>query len=350
MIIPSYNHAHFLGQAIESVLAQSYSNFELIVVDDGSADSTADVIKLYSRVQYVFQQNAGLASARNTGLRQSRGKFLVFLDADDRLLPHALEAGINCMREHPECAFVSGLCRVIDSNGTILPAPRQRRVEHEHYLQLLRGGSYIWCPATVLYQRRIFDFVRGFNPALSPVADYEIYLRIARDFPVCSHNELIVEYRQHRSNMSRDVLAMEHAAIAVHDAQWDFVKANSRYREAYDAGACFWRKDYPFQQMVSRIREIVREQLPPDAAIAVATAGKTELLRLDGRRTWHFPQADMREADAGTPSHGIGALSTQARAERHRPGDRRIHRGTVRELDPVRAHGPGAVQKPMSQV
>jgi Glycosyltransferases involved in cell wall biogenesis len=292
VIIPSYNHAHFLGQAIESVLAQTCSNFEILVVDDGSTDETAKVVRRYSPVRYVFQQNAGLASARNTGLRHSCGKFLVFLDADDRLLPHALEAGISCMREHPECAFVSGHCRVIDSNGTILPSPRQRRVEREHYLQLLRGGSYIWCPATVLYQRRIFDFVRGFDPALSPVADYEIYLRIARDFPVCSHNELIVEYRQHRSNMSRDVLAMAHAALAVHDAQWDFVKANSRYREAYDAGARFWRKDYPFQQMVSRIREIVRERLPPDATIAVATAGNTELLRLDGRRTWHFPQDD----------------------------------------------------------
>ena len=163
----------------------------------------------------------------------------------------------------------------------------------------------------MLYQRRIFDFVRGFNPALSPVADYEIYLRIARDFPVCSHNEVIVEYRQHRSNMSRDVLAMEHAAIAVHDAQWDFVKANSRYREAYDAGACFWRKDYPFQQIVSRIREIVREQLPPDAAIAVATAGKTELLRLDGRRTWHFPQADKDSKGELFAHAAEGSVTTQ---------------------------------------
>ncbi len=292
VIIPSYNHAQFLGQAIKSVLAQTYSNFEILVVDDGSTDDTAKVVRRYSPVRYVFQQNAGLSSARNTGLRQSRGRFLVFLDADDRLLPHALEAGINCMREHPECAFVSGHCRVIDSNGAILPAPRQRRVEHEHYLQLLRGGTYIWCPASVFYLRRIFDFVHGFDRELSPVADQDLYLRITRDFPVYCHNQVVAEYRRHGSNMSRDVSKMECAALAVHDAQWHFVKANTRYRETYDAGRLFWQNDYPFNQMVSRIRDIVRGQLPPDAAIAVATAGKTELLRLDGRRTWHFPQAD----------------------------------------------------------
>ena len=279
VIIPCYNHAHFLEQAIESVLAQSYSDFEIIVVDDGSTDNTTEVVRRHSPVRYVYQENAGLSSARNTGLWHSRGKFLVFLDADDRLLPHALETGVDCIRERPECAFVSGRCRVIDSNGAILTSPRQLWVENEHYLKLLQGGSYIWCPATVLYQRRIFDFVHGFNVALSPAADYELYLRVTRDFPVYSHKQVIAEYRQHHLSMSRDVLAMERAALAAHDAQWDFAKANSRYREAYDAGRRFWQNDYPLQQMVTRLRETVREQLPPDATIAWMAAGPGIFLR-----------------------------------------------------------------------
>lgn len=292
VVIPCYNHAQFLAHAIESVLTQSYSNFEIIVVDDGSTDDTAEVVRRYSPVHYVYQDNAGRSSARNTGLWQSRGEFVVFLDADDRLLPNALETGINCMREHPECAFVSGHCRVIDSNGVILPSPRQRHVEHEHYLQLLRGGSYIWCPAVALFQRKVFDFVHGFDPALMPVEDYDLYLRITKDLPVYSHNQVIAEYRQHRSNTSRDVTVMEHAALAAHGAQWDFVKGNKRYREAYDMGRRFWQNDYPLQKMVSRIREIIREQLPPDAIVAVATSGNSELLRLDGRQAWHFPQME----------------------------------------------------------
>ena len=292
VIIPCYNHAQFLAQAVESVLTQSYSDFEIIVVDDGSTDNTTEVVRRHSPVRYVYQENAGLSSARNTGLRHSRGKFLVFLDADDRLLPHALETGVGCIRERPECAFVSGRCRVIDSKGAILPSPKQLQIEREHYVQLLRGGTYIWCPATVLYQRCVFEFVHGFNPKVNPAADYDLYLRVTRDFPVYSHAQIVAEYRKHSSNMSRDVSRMQHAALAAHEAQSNFVKANCHYREAYDAGQSFWKNDYPFQQMVTRIQQVVREHLPRDASIAVASSGNTELLRLDGRRAWHFPPAE----------------------------------------------------------
>ena len=313
VVIPCYNHAHFLEQAIESVLKQSYSDFEIIVVDDGSTDNTAEVAGRYSPVRYVYQENAGLSSARNTGLRHSRGEFLVFLDADDRLLPHALETGISCMREHPECAFVSGHCRVIDSRGAILPSPRQLRIEREHYLALLRGGTYIWCPATVLYRRQIFDFVGGFDPALKRVEDHPLYLRITRDFSVYSHNRIIAEYRRHLSSrLSRDVTAMQRAALAAHSAQWDFVKANSRYREAYDAGTRFWQNDYPFHEMVGRIRDIVRERLPPDAIVAVATGGHSELLRLDSRRGWHFPQEEQSSKGELFAQGAEGSVATPA--------------------------------------
>jgi len=310
VVIPCYNHAQFLAQAVESVLPQSYSNFEIIVVDDGSTDGTAEVVRSYSPMHYVYQENAGRSAARNTGLRHGRGKFLVFLDADDRLLPHALEAGVGCMREHPECAFVSGHCRVIDSNGAILPSPRQRCVKREHYLQLLRRGSYIWCPAVALFRRKVFDFVHGFDPTLGAGEDYDLYLRVTKDFPVYSYDRVIAEYRQHRFNTSRDVTVMQRAALAVHRAQWDFVKANSRYREAYDAGTRFWQNDYPFQQMVSRIREVVREQLPSDAIVAVATGGHSELLRLDGRRASHFPQAEQSSVGKLFAQGAEGSMTT----------------------------------------
>ena len=312
VVIPCYNHAHFLEQAIESVLTQSYSDFEIIVVDDGSTDDTAEVVRPYSPVRYIYQENSGLSAARNTGLRHSRGEFLVFLDADDRLLPHAVETGVGCIREHPECAFVSGHCRVINATGAILSSPRQLRVEREHYLTLLRGGTYIWCPATVLYQRRVFDLVHGFDPKLNPAADYDLYLRITRDFPVYSHGHVIAEYRQHSSNMSRDTSKMERAALAAHDAQWNFVKANSHFREAYDAGRRFWRNDYPFQKMVSRIREIACEQLPPDAIVAVATGGNSDLLRLDGRRAWHFPEAEQSSKGELFAQAAEGSVATPA--------------------------------------
>jgi len=330
VVIPCFNHARFLPEAIESVLTQNYPNFEVIVVDDGSTDNTPEIVRRYPSVRYVYQENAGLSVARNTGLQHSRGGFLVFLDADDRLLPHALETGVSCIREHPECAFVSGHCRVIDSSGAILPSPRQLRVENEHYLKLLRAGSYIWCPATVLYQRDIFDFVHGFNVALSPAADYELYLRVTRDFPVYSHKHVIAEYRQHSSNMSRDVLAMKRAALAAHEAQWHFVKTNRHYREAYDAGTRFWQNDYPFQQLVSRIREIVREQLPPDAIVTVATGGHCELLRLDGRRASHFPQAEPSSAEELFAQGAEGSMTTLPWIDAGMTYEFSLYRGTER--------------------
>src|SRR5918995_1252705 len=108
VVIPCYNQAHFLVEAIESVLAQSYPRFEIVVVDDGSTDDTSEVAARYPGVRYVYQNNQGVSAARNSGLARSEGEYVVFLDADDRLLPEALEAGLRCLEARPECAFVSG--------------------------------------------------------------------------------------------------------------------------------------------------------------------------------------------------------------------------------------------------
>src|SRR5215213_3125487 len=95
VVIPCYNQAHFLGEAIESVLAQSYPNFEIVVVDDGSTDDTSEVAGSYPKVRLVRQENQGLSGARNAGLARSEGEYVVFLDADDRLRPEALEAHLE---------------------------------------------------------------------------------------------------------------------------------------------------------------------------------------------------------------------------------------------------------------
>src|SRR5262249_26693584 len=90
IIIPCYNQAHYLSDAIDSVRKQTYSHAEIIVVDDGSTDNTSNVAALYKDVKYIKQRNQGLSAARNSGLQQSKGHVLVFLDADDRLLPNAV--------------------------------------------------------------------------------------------------------------------------------------------------------------------------------------------------------------------------------------------------------------------
>ena len=104
VIIPCYNSARYLAETIESVLAQTYPRVEIILIDDGSTDATAQIAQDYP-VNYVYQANRGISAARNSGFLHSQGKYVLFLDHDDRLLPRGVEAGVKLLEEHPECAI-----------------------------------------------------------------------------------------------------------------------------------------------------------------------------------------------------------------------------------------------------
>src|SRR5918994_6968888 len=125
VVIPCYNQARFLGEAIQSVLCQGYPDLEIIVVDDGSTDATGEVASNFAkedpRVGLVRQENRGLAAARNRGLSEAGGGDVVFLDSDDRLVSGALAVGIRELEANPGCAFVSGLCRKITADGLVVP-------------------------------------------------------------------------------------------------------------------------------------------------------------------------------------------------------------------------------------
>src|ERR1700734_3040068 len=108
VIIPTFNHAHFIGEAIKSVLAQTRQADEIIVVDDGSTDDPRTVAAQFQKIYLIRQDNRGPSAARNTGLQRCKTSHLVFLDADDRLLPTALETGLRCFTGRSDCAFVYG--------------------------------------------------------------------------------------------------------------------------------------------------------------------------------------------------------------------------------------------------
>src|SRR5215472_8988709 len=122
IVITTYNHAQFLAEAIESTLAQAPLPDEVIVVDDGSTDDPGAVVARYPNIKLIRHPNQGLAAARNTGWRAARGRYVVFLDADDRLLPEALASNLRRFDERPECAFVYGGFRYIDADGRYLHA------------------------------------------------------------------------------------------------------------------------------------------------------------------------------------------------------------------------------------
>lgn len=243
VIIPSYNHAHFLSESIESVKRQTYRNVEIIVVDDGSKDNTPEIASKYPEVIYIRQDNRGLSAARNTGINKSNGHFLVFLDADDRLLPTALEANVNCFKIHPESGFVFGSYGYITHDGVTVGMLKEPEVKHKHYHALLQR-NYIGMIATVMFCREILDYVGYFDTSLRASEDYDLFLRIARSFSVNCHAELVAEYRFTIRSMSCNNELMLKATLSVLRSQWRYVKSNSQYKAKYKIGIRFWKKYY----------------------------------------------------------------------------------------------------------
>jgi glycosyltransferase involved in cell wall biosynthesis len=259
VIIPCYKQAGFLTDAIESVLAQTHPHIEVIVVDDGSPDDTSDVASRYPGVRCIRQQNQGLSAARNTGIRESEGEFLVFLDADDRLTPKALESGVQHLRQCPSAAFVAGKHRNISIDGSPLPTMQRPHIDRDHYVELLRA-NYIGCPASVMYRRVVFDDVHGFDTTVNPASDYDLYLRIARKFATSCHTDIVAEYRVHGDSMSNNHQLMSNHIARVLQSQLKEVSGNRRHEEACRTGIKFYQHHYRVTMLIDRMRSSARKE------------------------------------------------------------------------------------------
>lgn len=215
VIIPTYNHARFLGEAIDSALRQTHAPGEVIVIDDGSTDETADVLTRYEgRIKIVSQQNRGVAAARNAGVALASGQLLAFLDADDVWLPAKLERQVARFQAEPDIGLVHCGVDEIDADGA-----RLRRVQDglEGWVAddmllsmrsvILGGGSGAMIPLALIKD------AGGFDEALSTSADWDLYYRLARRYRVGFIREVLLSYRIHGSNMHGNIAAMEHDMI-----------------------------------------------------------------------------------------------------------------------------------------
>ncbi|HET9593723.1 MAG TPA: glycosyltransferase [Solirubrobacterales bacterium] len=218
VVIPCWNQGPYLGEAIESVLAQTWPALELIVVDDGSEDNSYEVAGRYPGVRRLRQRNRGVAAARNRGLAECSGDYIVFLDADDRLLPNALEVGMGELLAAPEAAFAAGRPRDIGRTGKVIREAAQPLVSRDHYLKLLEE-CFIWSGSSVVYRRAPLEAVGAFNEDRRAADDYELYLKLAREFPVCCHDAIVTEYRRHGYNTTRDAGLVLSSQIEVLDGQ-----------------------------------------------------------------------------------------------------------------------------------
>ena len=244
IVIPAYNNSKFLPAAIESVLEQSYTQIEIIVVDDGSIDDTKLVCDRYPTVRYIYQRNQGVSVARNTGARASQGRYLVFLDSDDRLLPAAIEIGVAAIERRPEVGFVFGryLYQLVGADGTYTTEQTfEGQPTVADYASILADRHRIQC-GCVLFDRRAFESVGGFDPDLWALEDLNLLLRIAREFPVYFHGAIVSEYRITDRNVSSQSAKMLVGALATHRLQWSYVAASGQpeYVAAYECGEGVW--------------------------------------------------------------------------------------------------------------
>lgn len=180
VVVPCYNVGRFLNRALDSVYAQSFQDFRIYAVDDGSSDNTAEVLKEHSRrCVSIFQTHAGQAAARNHGIRASDSPFIAFLDADDEWLPQKLERQVNILKRNPDLGMVCSLCSLREGGDSKIAQLAAKDMPSTGRLfQHLVRTCFVFTP-TVVVRRECIDEVGLFNESLTVSEDFNLWLRIA---------------------------------------------------------------------------------------------------------------------------------------------------------------------------
>lgn len=209
VIIPTYNRASWLPGAIESVLKQSFADFELLIIDDGSTDNTHEIIdRSGDRIRYFHQSNRGPSAARNLGIKNARGKYITFLDSDDRWLKNKLLSQVNLMTADPQI-------KICYTNEIWIR--RGERVNPGKIHQKYSGGIYQRClplciisPSSVMIHREVLDRVGVFDETLPVCEDYDLWLRISSRYPISFIDKpLIIKNGGHEDQLSHQNWGMD---------------------------------------------------------------------------------------------------------------------------------------------
>ena len=205
VIIPTFNRAEYVGQAVRSVFLQTFDGYEVIVVDDGSIDNTKEVLAAFKdapNFRYHYQANSGRSAGRNEGFKLARGDFILFLDSDDLLFPGAL-AQLYEAAQGSDAGMIVGQVQFaneqLEKLWLLKPNPEPCRQGKLSYPSLITG-RYFLLPGAVLLRRKCLREVAGFDRSLEPCEDYDFYLRVALHCELTCIERTVLHYRMHGGN------------------------------------------------------------------------------------------------------------------------------------------------------
>ncbi|MDQ2833206.1 MAG: glycosyltransferase family 2 protein [Acidobacteriota bacterium] len=210
IIIPAYNAAKYLPTAIESVVSQTFEDWRILLVDDGSTDNTVEVVAPYieslgARIKYVKQSNRGLPAARNMAIRHSSAEFLALLDADDVWLPSRLYESMRCFEDRPQVGLAYGRISRIDQAGRLLDTWGGNNAwaagKIARYIYMLK--VQLPCP-TMTFRRKCVEEVGGFDETMRATEDRDLWFRIAERYDVACSSQVLAHYRTSPGSMSSD--------------------------------------------------------------------------------------------------------------------------------------------------
>lgn len=205
VLMPVYNCAPYLREAIESILGQSFADYEFVVVNDGSTDESLEILKEYERRDHrltvISQQNAGIVVALNRGLSVCSGTWIFRMDGDDVSLPNRFATQLSAVGDDPSLVLVGSACEQVDSQGRLLKISRYPSTHGDLVSALVNGGAFFPHPSACI-RREVVQALGGYRERFRHAEDYDLWLRSSQLGRVGCCREVLLKLRKHRANIS----------------------------------------------------------------------------------------------------------------------------------------------------
>ncbi|MHC4131899.1 MAG: glycosyltransferase family 2 protein [Planctomycetota bacterium] len=269
VIIPAFNAGQFINQTIDSILAQTYSDYEIIVVDDGSTDNTVKVVKNYgANVKYIYQENSGQGAARNTGIAAAKGDWIALLDHDDEWLPDKLSLQMELLKRNPALKWCAtnryqsdGIRRAVVGNSEVIEKSLDGKDYFENYFEAATKGVCPVITSTMLIQKVVFEEIGGFDPCLVRCDDLDMWWRIAYRYPAIGYlpEPLVIVH------LNVEVAASTKTRLVVKQTPWSGELITRHLKLATEQGRMEVFKPYARKLLHKKLIEIIYHGHKEDA-------------------------------------------------------------------------------------